>query len=64
MNRDSKLKAPPELNPEQPKNNQDNFDLKALERALDRWVNEGGAVVSPIENQPTYFTENNPEPPR
>jgi hypothetical protein len=49
---------------EQPKSNQDNFDRKALERALDRWVNEGGAVIDPPENRPTYMTENNPEPPR
>jgi hypothetical protein len=63
MNRNSNKKQP-ELYSEQPKRNQDNFDRKALERALDRWVNEGGATTDPPENRPNYMTKNNPEPAR
>jgi hypothetical protein len=63
MNRNSNKKQP-ERHTEQPKSNQDNFDLKALERALDRWVNEGGAVTDPPENRPNYMANSNPEPPR
>jgi len=48
MNRNSP-NLHPELDAEKPDGKKDVFDTKALERALDQWVNEGGNFLRPNE---------------